>query len=114
MQDWDAVVACALALPGVAPGTSYGRPALKLRGTTLASATAPDPDSFVLRVGIDEKAILLDTDPATFWETDHYRDWPAVLVRYGSPATERITHLLARAWWDRATAAQRKAYGARP
>lgn len=114
MNDWNAIVAAGLDLPGVELGTSYGQPALKLRGKTLASATAPDPGSFVLHIGQDEKDVLLATDPATFWETDHYRGWPAVLVRYRTAATDRIAHLLARAWWDRATAAQRKAYGARP
>jgi hypothetical protein len=95
LQDWNAVVAIGCTLPGVEPGTSYGRPALRFRG-------------------LDEKDILLDTDPATFWQTDHYDGWPAVLVRYGTGAGERIADLLARAWWDRATSAQRKAYGERP
>ncbi|PTM45628.1 hypothetical protein C8J24_1854 [Sphingomonas aerolata] len=114
LQDWDAIVAIGCTLPGVEPGTSYGRPALRFRGKTLASTTAPDPGSFVLHIGLGEKEILLDTDPATFWQTDHYDGWPAVLVRYGTGAGERIAHLLARAWWDRATSAQRKAYGERP
>lgn len=114
MRDWDAVVAAGLALPGVEPGTSYGKPALKHRGRMLAATTAPDPGSFVLHVALPEKEVLLETDPDTFWQTDHYQGWPAVLVRYGMPASERIALLLARAWWDRATAAQRKAFGDRP
>ena len=40
LQDWDAVVAIGCTLPGVEPGTSYGRPALRFRGKTLASTTA--------------------------------------------------------------------------
>jgi hypothetical protein len=56
----------------------------------------------------------METDPATFWETDHYRGYPAVLVRYGSPDRERIEMVIARGWWDRANNAQRKAYGERP
>jgi len=114
MRDWDAVVAAGLALPGVAEGSSYGKPALKLRGKTLAGTTAPDRGSFVLQVTLAEKDVLLATDPDTFWQTDHYRGWPAILVRYGTPATERIVLHLARAWWDRATVAQRRAHGDRP
>ena len=114
MKDWDAVVAACLALPGVALGTSYGRPALKHRGKMLAATTAPDPASFVLHVALEEKELLLETDPQTFWETDHYRGWPAILVRYGTPAGARIATLLARTWWDRSTMTQRKAYGDRP
>jgi len=114
MRDWDAVVAAGLVLPGVERGTSYGMPALRMRGRTLAGTTAPAPDSFVLHVALEEKAVLIATDPDTFWETDHYRGWPAVLVRYGTPAADRVALLLARAWWDRATRLRRKGYGDRP
>ncbi|MEG8038682.1 hypothetical protein QP166_04715 [Sphingomonas sp. LR60] len=114
MKDWAAVVDAGIALPGVTLDVSYGKPALKFRGKTLAGTTAPDSNSFVLHVAGDEKQVLIETDPATFWETDHYRGWPAVLVRYGSDATERIALLLSRAWWDRATAAQRSLFGGRP
>nr|WP_277923887.1 MmcQ/YjbR family DNA-binding protein [Sphingomonas hankookensis] len=107
-------MAIGLALPGVEEGTSYGQPALRFRGKTLAGTTAPDSDSFVLHVSLAEKEVLLDTDPATFWQTDHYRDWPAVLVRYGTPVTDRIALLLERAWWDRATLTQRRGRGERP
>lgn len=114
MKDWAAVVDAGAALPGVDQGTTYGKAALRFRGRMLAATTAPVPDSFVLHVAIDEKEVLLATDPATFWQTDHYRNWPAVLVRYGSNATDRVVLLLTRAWWDRATAAQRSRFGDRP
>jgi hypothetical protein len=90
MRDWAEVVAAGLALPGVEQGSRYGRPALLFRGRMLAATTAPDPGSFVLHVPLPDKEVLIDTDPATFWETDHYRGWPAILVRYGTAATGRI------------------------
>lgn len=114
VNDWAAVVAIGRALPGVVAGTSYGRPALRFRGGTLAGTTAPDPGSFVLHVAAAEKDVLLATDPATFWQTDHYRGYPVVLVRYGTDAGPRIALLLERAWWDRATQAARAAWGPRP
>lgn len=114
MKNWHAVEAFALTLPGVVRDTSYGKPALKLRGKAIATTTAPAHDSFVLMTPLAEKEVLIETDPDTFWETDHYRGWPAVLVRYGTPAGERIATLLTRGWWDRATKAQQKAYGPRP
>jgi hypothetical protein len=114
VKDWAEVVDCAMALPGVEVGTTYGKPAVKLRGKMLAATTAPDDDSFVLHAHIEEKAVLIETDPDTFWETDHYKGWPAVLVRYGTDARERIAVLLERAWWDRTTKTQRKAFGPRP
>jgi hypothetical protein len=114
MKDWAAVVDVGLTLAGVDLATSYAKPALKFRGKSLAATTAPDLGSFVLHVAVEEKQVLLDTDPETFWETDHYHGWPAILVRYGTNATDRIARLLARAWWDRATGAQRQHYGERP
>ncbi|KQM13205.1 hypothetical protein ASE73_12190 [Sphingomonas sp. Leaf24] len=114
MRDWTDVVAIGCALPGVELGSSYGQPALRFRNKTLAGTTAPGSDSFVLHVAEGEKDMLIETDPATFWQTDHYRGWPVVLVRYGTDAGDRIATLLRRAWWDRATIAQRKAWGERP
>ena len=114
MKDWDEVVAFACALPGVQTGTTYGKPAVKLRGKMLAATTAPDPGSFVLHAALHDKDMLIETDPETFWETDHYRGWPAVLVRYGSADRERVELVILRAWWDRASKAQREAYGDRP
>lgn len=113
MKDWSAVVAVGIALPGVEQGTSYGKPALRFRGRTLAATTAPDPDSFVLHVALEEKDRLLERDPATFWQTDHYHGWPAILVRFGGDA-DLVATLLARAWWDRATKVQRSVFGACP
>jgi hypothetical protein len=114
VKNWDAVVAAGLRLPGVERGITYGKPAIKFRGKMLAATTAPSLDSFVLCVAVEEKEVLVDTNPATFWETDHYRGWPAILVRYGTPATDRIGMLLARAWWDRANVVLRQGYGPRP
>ena len=66
MKDWAAVVDAGTALDGVEEGTSYGKPALTFRGKVLAATTAPDCGSFVLDVTIDEKEVLIETDPTTF------------------------------------------------
>jgi hypothetical protein len=113
MQDWNAAIAYACTLPGVTMASYYGSPVPKHNGKALI-APGREPDSFVLMIGQDEKAVLIDTDPDTFWETDHYRGWPAVLVRYGSGATDRIEGLIARRWWDVAKKSERAAFGPRP
>ncbi|MBB6427070.1 hypothetical protein [Sphingopyxis sp. JAI128] len=61
-----------------------------------------------------EKEVLLETDPDTFWQTRHYEDWHAVLVRFGSDDPGRVANIIRRAWWDRAKKAQRQAFGERP
>ncbi|NWM54832.1 hypothetical protein GY652_26590, partial [Escherichia coli] len=51
------------------------------------------------------------TDPETFWQTDHYANYPMLLVRYGTDSRERIELYIQRAWWDRAKKPQRIAAG---
>ena len=113
MNDWDEVVAFCLTLPDTALGSSYGRPALRVHGKSFLY-TGREEGSFAVHSPMEEKELLMETDPETFWQTDHYRGWPAVLVRYGSPDRERIEAVIARAWWDKAGKAQRKEYGERP
>lgn len=113
MKNWDDVLAFALALPDTELGTSYGKPAVKLRGKAFIYPSR-EPGGFAVASPLGEKQILMETDPDSFWETDHYRNWPAVLVRYGSADRERIETVIVRAWWDRASKAQRTAFGPRP
>jgi hypothetical protein len=108
MIDWDAVVTIGLALPGVELGTSYGRPALKLRGKMLA-AGGKSEEHFVLSATLDEIEMLKDSDPDCFFQTPHYEGWPAVLVRYAAADPDRIAALIERAWERGATKAQRAA-----
>ena len=91
----------------------YGTPCPKINGKPFV-APSRAADSFCLYVSRTEKEMLLETDPETFWQTDHFRNYPAVLARYGTPARERVELYLRRAWWDRATKPQRAAFGARP
>ena len=110
---WDDVAAFALTLPEAELSSSYGKPAAKVRGKGFVF-TGREPDSFAVSSPLPEKELLMETDPTTFWESAHYRGWPAVLVRYGSTDRERIETVIARAWWDKASKTQRKAYGERP
>ena len=106
-------MAFALALPDTEPSTSYGAPTVRVRGKPIVYP-GRERGSFAIACPVEEKEFLLETDPDTFWETDHYRGWPAVLVRYSSPDRERIETLIRRAWWDRLTRKQRQEIGPRP
>lgn len=113
MNDWDEVVAFACALPHVEMGLFYGKPCPKLNGKAFVSQGG-EPGSFHVMSPHEEKAVLLDTDPDTFWQTPHYARWPGLLVRFGSADPARVRSVIQRAWWDRATRAQRAAWGDRP
>lgn len=110
MRDWDDAVATACALPGVAMESYYGTPCPKLNGKAIL-APGREVGSFCLMMSNAEKAVLLETDPDTFWETAHYRGYPAVLVRYGTDARDRIALYIERRWWDLAKKPQRIAAG---
>ena len=80
MIDWDALVRLARELPEFEESTSYGRPALKVRGKFFASLRT-DPDAIVVRCDGEEKPLLLDARSDILFETPHYHGWGYMLVR---------------------------------
>jgi hypothetical protein len=72
-------IAALLGLEGIEASTSYGTPALKAKGKLLVRVK--DADTLVCMCPHEEKAMLMQADPAVFYETDHYRGYPAVLLR---------------------------------
>jgi hypothetical protein len=94
---YDTVRDLARRLPGVEEGTSYGTAALKVKGKLLVRLKE-DGDTIVLRTDFIERDHLLRTAPKTFYITDHYRDYPAVLVRLPSVAPAQLRELLEDAW----------------
>ena len=104
--DWERIFTHAAALPGAEVSTSYGQPAVKANGYVLISP-GREPDSFCLHIDRDTKAMLIETDPDTYWETPHYQGWPALLVRYASADPERVLATIERAL-EEAIAKRRK------
>ncbi|NPU65184.1 MmcQ/YjbR family DNA-binding protein [Bradyrhizobium sp. 83012] len=95
---FDDVRAVALAWPEVEDGTSYGTPALKVR-KKLLTRLKEDGDSLVLPgVAQDERAMLVKSRPKLFYFTDHYRDYPIVLLRLSKAERADVEPLLRRQW----------------
>jgi hypothetical protein len=70
-----------LALAGVEEGRSYGVASFLLAGKFFARLR-DDDTVLVLQLGsIDERDVLMNLDPASFFFTEHYRNYPAVLIR---------------------------------
>jgi len=93
---WDDVVTLASSLPGVTVSTSYGTPALKLRGKLL-TRFRPDIDSLVLLdVPNDERDMLIAAEPAIFHTLPHYEDYPAILARLATIDAPTLLSLLTR------------------
>ena len=47
----------------------------------LATHQSAEPDTLVVRVDFDERELLLEDAPETYYVTDYYRKYPLVLVR---------------------------------
>lgn len=110
MNSWEEAVAFACSLPDVVMEKWWGTPSPKINGKGFMSP-GREAGSFALMVTKPEKEMLFETDPETFWQTDHYRNYPMLLVRYATPARERVELYIQRAWWDRAKKPQRIAAG---
>jgi hypothetical protein len=98
---FDPVRESGLALPGAEEGTTYGSPALKLGGKMFACIAihrSAEPDSLALRVGFMQRENLIAEDPKTFYLTDHYLNYPVVLVRLARVRKDALRELLAMAW----------------
>lgn len=88
----------ALSFPGAVEQPSHGRPAYFVHKTFFTRLRAEDR-SLVLRVGsIEQRDMMLELDPQTYFITDHYRDWPVILVRIAQITPTELKTMLARRW----------------
>ncbi len=91
-----------LALPDVEATIRYdGSPVLKAGGVFmagLASHPSAEPGSLVVRMALEERDVLLEDAPETYYVTDSYRPHPVVLVRLSQIDQPALRDLLSIAW----------------
>jgi len=87
----------ATGLPEVEESTSYGTPSLKVRGKFL-TRLKEDGETIVLRADFDSRDAMVRMQPDVFYITDHYRDYPAVLVRLKKVGRAQLRELIADGW----------------
>jgi hypothetical protein len=98
---FDAVRDIALGLPGVEAGTAYGSPAFKVDGkmfACLAVNRSAEPNTLVIRMAFDDRDDLIAAEPKTYYLTDHYLDYPCVLVRLTRVRHDALLDLLTMGW----------------
>ena len=84
--------------PLVEASTSYGTPSFKVRGTLL-TRLREDGDSLLIKdVEPDERAMLCEAFPDLYYFTDHYRDYPMVLIRLSRADAKTVTTMLDRTY----------------
>jgi hypothetical protein len=92
----------ALSFPLANERPSYGKPSFFI-AKKFFTRLRPEDESFVWIVGsIDERDNLIELDPKTYFITEHYRDYPCVLVRIKRINEAMLRKMLERRW--RATA----------
>ena len=86
----------ALAFPGVEEGTSYGTPAFRFKKRLIARLHQ-DGESIMLKLGCEARDHLMHADPATFFITEHYRNYPSVLARLDRLTADDLRKLIQKA-----------------
>jgi len=85
-------------LPNVVEGRSYGMPSFLLNGRFLARFRDDDTVLVVQLATIGERDVLMELDPRAFFFTEHYRNYPAVLVRLAEVPPALLSDVLRESW----------------
>ena len=94
---WETIREIALALPGAVEGTSYGTPAFYVR-KKLFVRFHQSGESVVIKIHMDEREALMKIDPQTFFITDHYLNYPWMLVRLSTVKPDDLRKLIEESW----------------
>lgn len=99
----------ALALPGVEEGVCHGTPAFYVR-RKLMLRLWEDGEILVVRFPKEKRAALIDENPDVFSVTDHYLNYPAVLVNLLAVNRKLLVRMIEGAWRLQASRKQVAAY----
>jgi hypothetical protein len=85
-------------LPNIAAGRSYGMPSFLLNGEFFARFRDEDT-VLVLQLGtIAERDVLVQLDSRSFFFTEHYRNYPVVLIHLAEVSPSLFTEVVREAW----------------
>ena len=99
--DFGVVREIAMTLSDVEESTIHGAPSLKVHGRLLtcpALHRSAESNTLAVRIGFETRAELMAADPKVYYVTDHYLDYPIVLVRLSRIRTDALRDLLGLAW----------------
>jgi len=99
--DFETVRSIGAALTDVKDASSSRGTALKLKGKLLACKAinkSAEPNSLMVRISLDRREALLAQNADTYYLTDHYRPYPAILVRLSRIRRPALEDLLTESW----------------
>jgi hypothetical protein len=85
----------------VEESTIHGAASLKVRGKLLSCIpvhASAEPGSLAVRIDFEHRAELIAAAPDVYYVTDHYANYPTVLVRLSHIQPDALKDLLGRAW----------------
>jgi hypothetical protein len=91
------VRAIAMKLANVEEGTTFGFPAFKVHGKAFAwfpKKKEVEDGSLGVRMSILEREHRIKAEPAIFYVTPHYKDYPSVLARVDKMSDAKLRDLL--------------------
>ena len=87
-----------MGFPGVERGTSYGTPAIKVKGKLMARLRSEAEGWLAIRCEFFVRDSLLEAAPDVFHLTDHYRSYPMILVDLAKIEKGALFDILEQAW----------------
>jgi len=94
---FDTVRQTAKTLPDAEESTSYGTPAFKVKGKLFARMHQ-DGESLVIPIDFDAREEMMSAAPEKFYITDHYLNYPWMLVRMSKVRPDELRDLLIGSW----------------
>jgi hypothetical protein len=99
--DFSTVRKLARELGDVEDSTIHGAPSLKVRGrllTCIPVHKSAEPGSLAVRIDFNRREELMKAAPDVYYVTDHYVNYPTVLVRLSRIESDALKDLLGMAW----------------
>ena len=101
-----------LSFPGASEGSSYGKPAFLVNKKFFTRLRREDQSVVLMDIPFDEREMLMQAEPDTFFFTAHYKDYPSVLARIATLHPGSFRAFLERRWRKIAPKAAVKAWDA--
>ena len=100
-----------MSYPGMEEGPCYGTPGFRVH-KKFVTRLHQDGKSLVMKCPFEEREFLMNADPRTFYITDHYRNWPAVLISIERVDEPTLRRMLEGTWRKAAPKTMVKAFDA--
>jgi len=97
-KSYERYLKVALALPGTEASTSYGTPAVKVRGKILSRWRTEAEGALAIRCDFLDRQIFLQAQPEVFFLTEHYLNYPMILMRIEKVSRDVLMDVAERAW----------------